>query len=109
MCSLMSEASGEGLAALGGPTQACQWLVAILGHAMGQGDEAGRGADVALAELAVRGISRAALGDRRQAVLDAKGVKALLEVIRLDNNALEAVEAERLVFLFLGEALGFQG
>ena len=93
----MSEASGEGLAALGGPTLACQLLVNILRHAMSQGDENGRGADVELAELAVRGLSRAALGDRRQALLDAKGVKALIEVIRADNNALEAVEAQRRV------------
>lgn len=92
---LMSEPNGRGMLALGGVTRACQLLVFILDRAIGDGDSVGKGADIPLAELAVRGLSRTAMGDGRQAVLDAKGVRLLVEVVRVDNSALGVVEASR--------------
>ena len=67
------------MAALGGATRACQLITSLLDRVLHEGDEAGLGVDVPLAELAVRALSQAALGEGRQAVLDAKGVRVLLD------------------------------
>ena len=83
------------MAALGGATRACHLMASLLDRVLHEGDEAGLGVDVPLAELAVRALSQAALGEGRQAVLDAKGVRVLLEVLRIDSNALEAIQHSR--------------
>ncbi|GAX85888.1 hypothetical protein CEUSTIGMA_g13304.t1 [Chlamydomonas eustigma] len=89
--------SSSGLEALGGPARVCKILVVVLDRAMAGSDEAGRGADVPLLELAVRGLASAALLGPvgRQAVLDARGVRRLIEVVRADNRALEQVMSAR--------------
>jgi len=92
---LMAEQSGHGLSALGGSTRACALLSQLLERAIGYGDAVGQGADVPLAELAVRGLAHLAKGKGQQAVLDAKGVSILLEVVRMDNGALGLIEASR--------------
>ncbi|GAX85972.1 hypothetical protein CEUSTIGMA_g13388.t1 [Chlamydomonas eustigma] len=89
--------SSSGLEALGGPARVCKILVVVLDRAMAGSDDAGRGADVPLLELAVRGLASAALLGPvgRQAVLDARGVRRLIEVVRADNRALEQVMSAR--------------
>lgn len=92
---LLAEKNGQGLSALGGATRACQLLILLLERAIGEGDATGQGADVLLAELAVRGLSHTAKGEGRQAMLDSKGVRMLIEVVRLDNAARELIETSR--------------
>jgi hypothetical protein len=76
-------------------------MVYLIDRALSSGDASGHGADVKLAELAVRCLSRVALEgpEGRKAVLAAKAVRRLLSVIRTDSNALEVLEATRWVLI----------
>jgi hypothetical protein len=66
-------------------------------RALSSSTPSGSGIDVPLAEAAVRGLARASLvvPEGQRAVLMSKGVQHLLAVMRADNNALEAVIANR--------------
>ncbi|KAJ9508469.1 hypothetical protein QJQ45_011999 [Haematococcus lacustris] len=87
----------EHVLALGGLQQVVELLVAMTQRALASAqDVAGRGADVKLMEVAVRGLARLGLNMEGQAALKAgRAVAALVSVVRTDNHALAAVQAMR--------------